>query len=118
MAGGYRSLAGFWAGGAGAVPAVTQGGFRSLLAFWAGGAAGVTPTAGAAGGPRSLLAFWIGGAAAGAAVVPPPVVPPSPIAGGYGGGGGGISHWREDRAHMHRLQREDDEILAIILSLN
>ena len=63
MAGGYRSLLGYWGGGAGATG---HGGYRSLLAFWAGGATGVTPTS--SGGYRSLLAFWMGGASAGAAV--------------------------------------------------
>lgn len=47
-----------------------QSGYRSLLGFYVGGA-GKSPSKGAYAGPRSMLAFWMGGAALPLAIVPP-----------------------------------------------
>lgn len=69
--GGFRSLYGFWLGGAGVAPTTPSGGPRSLLAPWLGGAGANTRTAGF----RSPLAFWLGGGASSGAVIT--VTPPA-----------------------------------------
>lgn len=50
-----------------------QAGFRSLLGFWVGGAAAPPAAPVAQAGYRSLLGFWLGGA--GSTASTPPVVP-------------------------------------------
>jgi hypothetical protein len=67
---GYRSLLGFWTGGATSFAPTTDVGYRSLLGFWVGGATSFTPNV--AGGYRGLLGFWLGGAGNGPAIEPTP----------------------------------------------
>lgn len=68
---GYKSLLGFWAGGAGSVTPTSSGGVKSLLAPWLGGAS--APIVVTNGGYRSMLAFWAGGAYGYESVTPPAV---------------------------------------------
>ena len=111
MAGGYRSLLGFWAGGAsGGVAPVVTGGKRSLLATWIGGASApaAAPTQA---GFRSLFGFWGGGIFAPEFTPAPEVpIPQELISGGYS---------RKETIRQINEARDDHEIqeISIILAV-
>lgn len=111
MAGGYRSILGFWAGGAsGGIAPTVAAGKRSMLAPWIGGASAPAPAPTQA-GFRSLFGFWVGGIFA-PEFTPEPEAPITQelISGGY---------TRKETIRQINETRDDHEIqeISVILAV-
>lgn len=108
MSEGFRSLLQRQAGGAGKPASAVNPGFRSLLARHVGGASSGAVVANP--GFRSMLARHVGGAAS--AFVS---VPETPSISGPSGGFGVDRRYYEE---FIKKQRDDDDILDILMSIS